>query len=183
MGINKNGVTINMSQEIKTFKGHHGTTSVKCKCIRKNNFIKSTGGWLGPGVYFFHDDKDLARSWASRNSRFNQAKVEVLECLISVPIESVLDIVDPKSEQSKKVNALRENFLKSALSRDRLIKIDDRMLDGKILNMICELNKYSIIRNSTHTLTEQDRKSGIEFSHICNGVELCVRDLDMINVV
>ena len=49
--------------------------------------------------------------------------------------------------------------------------------------MICEMEGISVVRNSTHTLTQEDRRLGIKFSNISNGVELCVRDMNTIDII
>jgi len=170
-----------MNENIIEFVGHHGTLSSNCKNIRKNDFRETERGWLGKGVYFFDDDKELARNWAIYKRRGNPGRIEVLECIIKTTSEKVLDVVDPKSKQSKDLNAFRENFLKTALKKERIINIDDRMLDGKVFDMVCELSGFSLVRNSTHTLTDRERELDIKFSHINNGVELCVRDKDIIH--
>ena len=172
-----------MGEDIITFKGHHGTSSQNSKSIRTNGFNVSNSGWLGKGVYFFDDDKDMARNWAIYKGRGLAGKIEVIECNINVMHTKLLDIVDPKSEQSKKVNEIRENFLKATLNRNKLINIDDNMLDGKFFDMICEMEGISVVRNSTHTLTQEDRRLGIKFSNISNGVELCVRDMNTIDII
>lgn len=169
-----------MSDNTVEFIGHHGTLSSNCKSIRKNNFRESKSGWLGKGVYFFEDDKELAKDWATYKRKGNLGKIEVLECIIKTMPEKVLDVVDPKSKQSKDLNAFRENFLRIALKKERAINTEDRMLDGKILDMLCENSGFVLVRNSTHTLTSKERELGINFSHINNGVELCVRDKSII---
>lgn len=169
-----------MNDNIIEFIGHHGTLSSNCKSIRKNNFRDTEKGWLGKGVYFFDDDKELARDWARYKRSNNLGKIEVLECIIKTAPEKVLDVVDPKSKQSKELNILRENFLKEALKKERSVNTDDRMLDGKIFDMVCEIAGFTLVRNSTHTLTSTERELGLKFSHINNGVELCVRDKNII---
>lgn len=169
-----------MSENIIEFIGHHGTLNSCCKNIRKNNFTESPSGWLGRGVYFFHDDKELAINWAIYKRGASSGKIEVLECKIRTLHDKVLDIVDPKSEQSKRVNRVKEEFLQASLKNDKIINIEDRFLDGKILDIVCKKENYLLVRNSTHTLTSNERKSKIVYSSIDNGVELCVKDIDII---
>ena len=64
--------------------------------------------------------------------------MEVIECLIRVPVDNLLDIADPKSEQSKQVNKFSEAFFAAALKNNKPINMDDRLLDGKILDLVCK---------------------------------------------
>lgn len=163
------------------FIGHHGTSSINSKKIRENTFEESNSGWLGKGVYFFEDDKEIAREWAKFKTK-NSCRVEVIECSIIVPVKNLLDIVDPKSVQSKKVNEFAEAFLIKASKQDILVNMDDRFLDGRILDLICNNSKYTVVRNATHTLTNADRKCGRSFSNLCNAIELCVKDIKLIDI-
>ncbi len=172
-----------MIEEKISFIGHHGTLYVNSKKIKREGFEESKSGWLGKGIYFFEDDKELARMWANYKKGTYQSKIDVIECNISLEQEKILDIVDPKSVHSKMINEFRENFLKVTLKENKIIKTEDTTLDGKILDMICNRKGYSLVRNSTHTLTESDRKLGIKFSNLKNGIELCVKDKNIIDII
>ncbi|NFT07930.1 hypothetical protein FDF26_12820 [Clostridium botulinum] len=163
-----------MDNVFKTFIGDHGTTSERCKKIKREGFNKSHWGWLGAGIYFFEEDKELARSWAK--IKYGLKPLEVLEFTITVERENILDISDPKSELTKKVNQFREIFLRSGLNKNKIIDMEDEKFDGKLLDMICDKDGYVLVRNFTHTSTENDRINNKKRSNIANGVELCVKD-------
>lgn len=165
---------------IMTYIGHHGSSSERCKKIIKEGFNPSGNGWLGPGVYFFQEDNQLARSWAKY--KYGNCKVEVIECDLNVDSSKLLDISDPKSELSKKVNEFKEQFLRYGIQKERLIKMNDTDFDGKVLDMICQKDKYDMVRNFTHTRTDLDRQYKNYNSNISNCVELCVRNLQCIKV-
>lgn len=42
-----------MSKEIISLTGYHGTKKYLKSSIEVDGFRKSSGGWLGEGVYFF----------------------------------------------------------------------------------------------------------------------------------
>ena len=165
---------------IITYVGHHGSSSERCKKIRKEGFKPSPNGWLGPGIYFFQEDNQLARNWARYS--YKNCKVEVIECDLSVESSKLLDISDPKSLLSKKVNQFKEQFLRQGIRKERLIKMNDTDFDGKVLDMICTKGEYDMVRNFTHTRTDLDREYKIYNSNISNGVELCVRDPQFIKI-
>ena len=172
------GLIVKMNTKI--FIGDHGSSSNNCKLIREQGFKKSFGGWLGQGVYFFEDDKDLARSWAQ--SKYSHNRVEVLEGSINVSIENLLDISDPKGEQCKHVNEIKEQLLKIGLNKDFIIHMESPMFDGKVLDYVCEEEHFDVVRNFTHTRTQLDRKFNNLYSAISNGVEICVRNLSCISL-
>ena len=145
-----------MSNVLKRFIGHHGTSSYVAKKIRKNKFKPSNWGWLGSGIY--------------------------LECVITAEEKSILDISDPKSELTRQVNAFREEFLKSGINKDKIINMEDENFDGKLLDMICKEDCYVIVRNFTHTNTKQDRINKKKRSNIANGVELCAKINECITI-
>lgn len=169
-----------MNNKFKTFIGDHGTTSEISRKIRQGKFNRSLWGWLGAGIYFFEEDKQLARSWAK--IKYGSKPLDVLECTITVEKEKILDVSDPKSKQTKMVNQFREAFLKGALNKNKIINMEDEKFDGKLLDMICEEDNYVLVRNFTHTRTEQDRINKKRGSNIANGVELCVKDNEYITI-
>lgn len=169
-----------MCMEFKRFLGHHGSTAECCKSILKNGFEKSKWGWLGSGVYFFEDDKDLARDWA-RLRHFGK-RIQVLECVLEVQKEKLLDVSNPKSNEAKKVNSFREALLKQGIKNNKIINMEDEKFDNKIINLICTKDGYDLVRNFTHTNTQADREYHKKRSNICNGVELCVRNLKCITL-
>ena len=169
-----------MSGIVVKFIGDHGSSRKICNEIRNRSFKKSNWGWLGAGIYFFEEDKDLARSWAK--FKYKNISIDVLECTISVEQENILDVSNPKSDSTKKVNQFREVFLKSGANRNRIIKMEDEEFDGKILEIICDNDGYELVRNFTHTNTDQDRINNKKKSNIPNGVELCVKNVDCITI-
>lgn len=169
--------------ELKQFVGHHGTSAENIAKIKKYNFNSSNWGWLGKGIYFFEEDKEMARRWA--RYKFPNKRIDVIECLIKVDVEKILDISNPKTEHNKKIQQFRIEFLKKAKSVNR--NLSDEEIDCKIINMVATLDKFEVVRNYTYTYTEEDREVGKTIgnrpigSNVPNGIELCVRNLECIN--
>lgn len=166
--------------------GYHGSTSANCKEIRKFGFKPSNTGWLGFGVYCFEDDRSFATKWA--RYKYSNGKVDAITCKISVSSDVFLDISDPRTEQSKAVNRFIEKLLINGNERKLGIeldftKIDNNDLDGRILDIICRKDGYKVVRNFTHTRTDNDRKCKRFNSNICNGSELCVKDLNCLSII
>lgn len=167
-----------MSNDIKIFIGHHGTTAEACKKIRKDNFNKTHLGWIGSGVYFFEDDKQMALEWATMHC--GKGKKEVLECTIKS--SEVLDVSDPKSEQNKNFNKIKAMFYQKGYIGNYLINPKDKNFEAKVFDWLCKEDCYELVRNFTHTFTDSDRKNKQYRSKVSNAVELCVKNIDCIEI-
>lgn len=162
-----------MSDKKITFTGYHGTSAQSYNKIIKDGFKKSSKkGWTGTGVYFYEDDKEMAHDWAKY--KFPHGKIAVIKSSVEVFNSKLLDVSDPKSQQNKKAQDFRKKFLEKAINSHITIDMRDEDIDCKILNVICELDNYDVVRNFTYTYKDFDRKLGEKRSNIPNGIELCV---------
>ena len=101
-----------MREEIKDLNVYHGTSSKIAKCIKQNGFKMSPTGWLGKGIYFFHNNSDLARDWAAK--KYRNERVEVIERNIKVENEKIFDMVDPDEEDNKLFHKLRLDLVRKS---------------------------------------------------------------------
>lgn len=165
-----------MSEDTRELIGYHGTSSQNAKLIRKDGFIMSPAGWLGRGVYFFHNNSELARAWAAKN--FNNQKVEVISRNIKVNNEKVFDMVDPEGDHNKLFHKLRFDLVKQ--SEEVGIKCNFnrenyeekiRKIESKVISNICDKGEFHVVRAATFTKLI----NSYECSVISNGVEICVK--------
>lgn len=169
-----------MCSEQINFIGYHGTSSEAYNKIREFGFNKSRGGWLGSGVYFYEENKEMSLDWA--RYKYTNKRITSIKCNISVFKDRVLDVSNPQSECNKKVQNFRKELLNRGIKERTLIDFQDEEIDCKILNFICTKDGYDIVRNFTYTYKDFDRKLGNKRSNICNGIELCVRECKCINL-
>lgn len=156
--------------EVVCFTGHHGTSSENAKKIRKSDFYFRSG-WFGTGAYFYDDDREMARKWAL--SRHKGKRVEVIECDIEVIRCRLLDLCNPKSENSKNFHFFRSKFMEKA---NNLANINEskESLDCKIIDFLIRKDNLEVVRNTSYTYTDEERKSNKLGSNIANGIEICV---------
>ena len=155
------------------FAGYHGTTAKNAAAIMRGNFkVGGNLGWLGRGVYFFDGNPTLAASFAGRNA----ANIKVIRCDISVDEDKLLDVTHPDSPCTKEFHQHRTHFIESAGPMKVVVKTARRHLDGIIIDHLCAVRNYHVVRAHTYTYTAYDREYHWS-SHIPNGTELCVRDL------
>ena len=157
------------------FLGYHGTREDIANNILRTNFhIKNeVKPWLGSGIYFFEENQELAKNWA--NERYRGKRTRVLECLLEVPDDKVLDLVDPRSEHNTIFQAQRTALIESLNGKlDVLIK-NNEDFDSKTLNVMCPRLGYLLVRAATYTYTDFDRRHKMK-SKVPNGIELCLRD-------
>ena len=162
--------------EVVYFTGHHGTSSENAKKIRKSDF-RFKSGWFGTGAYFFDDDKEMARNWAI--SKHSGKRVEVIECNIEVTKSKLLDLCNPKSENSKNFHFFRSEFLKKAENLANIVESKES-LDCKIIDYLIKKDNLEVIRNTSYTYTDEERKSNKLGSNIANAFEICVANLECI---
>jgi hypothetical protein len=157
------------------FIGYHGTGKNNAKNILRTNFkVDFTKvGWLGTGIYFFHEGKELAEYWASRKF----ANYDVFRCEIEVPEEKVFDVTDPLGYNNQLFHAIRKELINNQIQLNKIdiIVKNKEDLDGKVYNLICKKKGYQLVRAATYTYNEEDREYGL-FSRVPNGVELCLKN-------
>lgn len=167
-----------MNNELREFVGYHGTSHHNAKSIEKNGFNLSPTGWLGKGVYFFQEDKELARLWAIKNN--NHSRIEVLERKIKIEKNKVFDMVDILGTHNRTfhklrldlVNKSKEVGIRCNFDKDKL-EAQIRKIETTIINNICKDSGYDVVISATFT------KSGcsLDIWSVCpNGIEICVKD-------
>jgi hypothetical protein len=157
-----------------TFVGYHGTKRSAARQIDKTNFIISHKiGWLGKGAYFFEKDFHMARNWALRKYGTG---IEVLEAIIEVPDDKVFDVSHPFNKDTRDFFEAREELINIMIENGLDLEEEKHTLDGKVLDYICNLRDILLVRASTYTYQDIDRKDGRKlFSRFANGIELCVK--------
>ena len=135
--------------EIMQFIGHHGTSSENTRLIEDDKFKPSSWGWNGKGVYFFENNKELAKEWAEYN--YPNQDVSVLERFIKVDKDKLLDISKPGTEHNRKIQETRRMFLQKADKEGRVLKEPDEVIDCKIINMVAHVGGFDVVRNFTYT--------------------------------
>jgi hypothetical protein len=154
--------------------GYHGTSKVFSRIIKRTNFTidYKKVGWLGAGVYFFHEGETLAEYWAS----LKFPTKDVLRCEIELPDERVFDVTDPLSYHNEFFHAVRRELVQGEIKAKKIDVIvkNKEDLDGKTYNLICKTKGYQLVRAATYTYNAEDREHGL-FSRVPNGVELCLK--------
>lgn len=158
--------------------GYHGTNQVNAISIKKEGFKPSVKGWLGKGVYFFEEDKDLAYKWCKR--KFESQKLQVLRREIKVNADRVFDISNPHSKACKYFFKEKENYIRLLETKGYYITAETvQKAQTPIFERICTIKNYCLVRAYTYTFEDYDKKYHLS-SNIPNGVELCIRDLKCI---
>ncbi|WP_061313691.1 hypothetical protein [Clostridium botulinum] len=167
-----------MNEKQREFVGYHGTSHLNAKNIEKQGFIQSPNGWLGNGIYFFQQNRELARLWAFKNNR--DRKIQVLERNIKVKDEKLFDMADTLGEHNSLFHKLRLDLVgkssklgvKCNFDKDK-IEEQIRKIETQIINTICEKGKYEVVRAATFTKSQY----GIDIWSVCpNGIEICVKN-------
>lgn len=167
-----------MNNKLREFIGYHGTSHQNAKDIEQNGFLLSPAGWLGMGIYFFQENKELARLWATKNNK--GSRVEVLERTIKVEENKVFDMADVLGQDNilfhklrlDLVNKSKEVGIRCNFDKDKLEE-QIRKIETAIINKICSDSGYEVVRSATFT------KSGcnLDVWSVCpNGIEICVKD-------
>lgn len=71
-----------LSQKQMKLKLYHGTSLASAQQIQTNGFVPSSGGCLGPGIYFAREDK--ARRFAADASRHGGAVGGLIEVIVTI---------------------------------------------------------------------------------------------------
>jgi hypothetical protein len=168
-----------MSTTNVKYIGYHGTSMDNFKKIKTIGFTESKNGWLGGGIYFFESNKDLSVKWAGY--KYPNVKVTTIECEIVAVKEVVFDISNPLGEHNIKFQQVKESFINRVKKSTFCINQKEEIFDGKVIDIICKNDKYSLVRSFTYTYQDYDRKYRTN-SRIPNGVELCVKDLALLTI-
>lgn len=159
---------------LKTYAGYHGTDRDAAKRIIKTKFIVNQKhiGWLGTGIYFFEEDKELAKEYAK--ARHPKKIIDVIECILEVKSDEVFDTT--KEDYQKAFHKYRQMFKKIAEKEQMILKPrNSEDLDGKVYDFIANKDKYILFRARTFTPSLLDREEGLLRSRVPNGVELCLK--------
>jgi hypothetical protein len=163
-----------MHSEKVVFIGYHGTKFKNIDNIVNTGFNPSLKGWLGKGVYFFQEDKELANNWGKR--RYLNQKVGVIKREIHVDKDIIFDITNPLSIQNKDFQKNRESFIAVMERKGYIINENTKeSFEGKVIDAICIKKKYSVVRAFTYTYQDYDKRYKLQ-SKFANGIELCVKN-------
>lgn len=167
-----------MDSDIIEYIGYHATSTAIAKIINAEGFIPSKSGWLGKGVYFFQDDKELASVYGQR--RYKCQRIEIIKKNIRAPKNSVLDISDPLGKHYKMFSDEKVNLIKEAEKKGyRLYSDTISKYEITVLEELCKQKGFSLVRACTYTYQQYDERYGSR-SNFPNGIELCVKDLSYI---
>lgn len=156
------------------YVGYHGTESSKAKRIIKTGFTinQRHRGWLGKGIYFFEDDKDLAKKYSEK--RHPQKISNVIKSHLKVPDNKVFDTTVEIGRftffQYRK--QLKERMKKTG---NKYKFSNSNHVDGIVYDMIVSEKGYDLIRAETFTSLNDDLELEIPESKVPNGTELCLK--------
>lgn len=159
--------------------GYHGTSieyRTQILRLKGTGFTESASGWLGPGIYFFDNDYNMAHKFASKKYR----TVGVLECEIDVPDDKIIDLTNAKSHNNLTFHAIRDSLISLELQKRNMKRTSEKGnnaedFDNTTFKMLYLRKGYKLVRANTYTYTKNDN-SVKQLSRIPNGVELCLRD-------
>lgn len=166
----------------------HGTTKVNAdKIIREKEFKYNNrkDHWLGNGVYFFIDDADKAKWWASKCIKDNGEKA-VIETEVCID-ENRLFNLDTERARSNLDNFMFE-FISKLNKKKFKIKVLDKLsmleLRCLCLDLISKENSYQAVK---YTFSDSKIKykcsSGLFEGAITNNAcQLCVTDYSIIDL-
>lgn len=83
------------SENLIRLVGYHGTTIKNAmEIVQENKFVIKgrDNHWLGQGVYFFENDKELAGIWMKSNRYISDQDFAILRCEIECKEEELLDL-------------------------------------------------------------------------------------------
>lgn len=164
---------------LKKYTGYHGTSKDVADKIIRTAFVINHGhqGFLGTGIYFFEENKDLAIEYATH--RHGNKIIKALECILEVPEEEVFDTT--LKEGAKKFNVYKEIVKETILKEKINLKVGNRNhFDGRVYDFVAKREKYTLIRAETFTPLLSDRKLDLRHSNVPNGVELCLKNPRMV---
>lgn len=163
-----------MSEKEVELIGYHGTKTYVRKGIENTGFVESKTGWLGKGVYFFQEDYEIARNWASKKHR--TMMICHIKRIINVAEEKFFDITWPLDPRTKYFFQEREKYVKEMEARGYVVEVDSKKrFEGAIVDMICEKKQYDVARACTYTYQQYDEIYSLN-SIFANGVEICVKN-------
>lgn len=164
---------------MRKYIGHHGTSRDNSQKIIKTDFTINYQhvGWLGKGVYFYHEDSLLAKEYAE--DRHSGKIVKVIECDIEVPKDKVFDTTEPKNRDI--FFQYREELKKKIISEKIKVRSNNRNdFDGKVYDIITRAKNISMVRAETFTPLKNDREYNFPESRVPNGIELCMKSTNYI---
>lgn len=154
--------------------GYHGTKKDIAKQIEKSDFTESEGGWLGKGIYFFQEDYEMARNWASK--KYNTVMTAYIKRKIEVSEEKFFDITWPLDERTKYYFKEREKYVEEMERRGYSVEVETKKrFEGKLIDLICKKKKFEVARSCTFTYQKFDEIYKLN-SIFANGVEICVKN-------
>jgi len=161
---------------------YHGTSLQNAESILEKGFKISCGNdhWLGDGVYFFENDGEMAIDWCiAEGSKRGYNKYVVLHSEICASEEYIYNLTEP--EGRKLFHEFRRIFINKVAKGEYSVGIKNKhVLDGAIINKLCQLFPYKLIISSMFVQQVEDRRKK-DFSRIPNCVIVCVRDVTFCN--
>ena len=152
--------------------GYHGTNKSSANRIKLKGFKDSVNGWFGKGAYFYKGNQELAKKWAEKN--FPDSKKVIIEGQISVNENKIFDVRSPESEDSIYFHEYRNALIKKIESEGN---INRNSFDNLVFSMILKGKNKDLVLGNSFTYDNGPP------SRIPNGVEICVINKSLINIL
>lgn len=162
---------------------HHGTDKRSAELIKEAQFNLSVGDrhWLGDGVYYFENNPKMAYEWSKAEGykrKYNE--YSILESNLVVEFADLLNLDEP--EDAELFHQHRELLVQRIKEASFSVRSrNQKVLDGKVLNDLCSLVPFKVIRSSLFIKMVNDRICCID-SRISNCKVVAVRDLRCIGL-
>ena len=161
--------------------GHHGTDKGSGHIILKTkifNVSKKVGLWLGDGIYFFENKKSMAHEWCKSDGfKKNYKEYCIIETNIKVDNNEVLNLDDKEGQEI--FHLQREGLVKRLSKTQYGVKTTTQFLDGEIINDICSIIPYKVVRQRMFVQLTKDRIMKVQ-SRVPNCGVLNVRDANCV---
>lgn len=181
----------------KQYQGYHGSSaenidniisSDKFKQMRRNNH------WLGQGIYFFEDDKQLSYVFAKSDPKYKDKDIASIECDIRCNPDNLLNLIKQEDKEylAELFNEFKTSLLNKRKQRNIFPKKDDtpREIEEKqqkvrsVFFDSLDPDKVKVIRcifdksfkNDNGKFNIIEKQLGINDRHI----QLCIREQSVI---
>lgn len=154
---------------------YHGTSKEYSRSILNKGFNISSWGYLGSGVYFYENNKNMAEKWCKYNKDFSY--IAILKYLLDVDEGVVLDLTDPNSETFSDFEKGVIKIVRTLQANRIRIKTND--CGSNFIDSYCRESKKYVVRAMTFTNTQYVDGILIDFK-FANGIEICIKNVDLI---
>lgn len=162
-----------------TIKCHHGTKKDTKSRILKTNFSFSHDGWFGRGIYFFENNYNLAKEWAT--IRHPSCLTDVVECDIIVDDMNLSDLTSPHNEDYKLFKQIKDEEIHKIIEQSGQKKLTNNdELDKIVFRSMIKAMDILVFKIPSYTPTSKERQLN-QFSRFPNGVEVIAVKSNVIN--